>query len=77
MAIISLRLTDEQKNAIQGYAKLKNTSVSQIILDAILEKIEDEEDYTLAVEIAKMVNENECIDFATLCEECGIDYEAL
>lgn len=77
MATISLRLSDEQKDAIQGYAKLKNVSVSQAILEAILEKIEDEEDYTLAVEIAKMTNENECLDFASLCAECGIDYEIL
>lgn len=77
MAIISLKLTSEQKKAIQDYAKLKNASVSQIILDAVLEKIEDEEDYVLAAEIAKTVDEGECVDFATLCSECGIDNEAL
>ena len=41
---ISVRLNDEDTNLIKAYAKLNNISISDLVRDAILEKIEDEYD---------------------------------
>ncbi|WP_372868196.1 type II toxin-antitoxin system RelB family antitoxin [Planomicrobium okeanokoites] len=44
MATISLRVDDRESKLIRDYAKLKNTSVSDLMRNAIIEKIEDELD---------------------------------
>ena len=41
---ISLRLSDEDTILVKEYAKLHNMSVSDLIRQAVLEKIEDEYD---------------------------------
>lgn len=41
---VSVRLTKEEKELIKKYAKLNNISVSQLIRDSVMEKIEDEYD---------------------------------
>lgn len=50
---ISVRLNDKDTELIKNYAKLNNISVSDLVRDSILEKIEDEYDlkaYYKAVE---------------------------
>lgn len=42
--VISVRLSEQENTLIKNYAKLYNTSVSDIIRRAILERIEDELD---------------------------------
>ncbi|MBD8015038.1 type II toxin-antitoxin system RelB family antitoxin [Planococcus wigleyi] len=44
MATISLRVDDRDGKLIRDYAKLKKTSVSDLMRNAIIEKIEDEID---------------------------------
>ena len=44
MATISLRVNDRDSKLIRDYAKLKNSSVSDLMRNAIIEKIEDELD---------------------------------
>lgn len=44
MAMISLRVDDRDSKLIRDYAKLKKTSVSDLMRNAIIEKIEDEID---------------------------------
>ncbi|MCQ4086341.1 type II toxin-antitoxin system RelB family antitoxin [Saccharibacillus sp. JS10] len=44
MVTISLRVDDRDNKLIRDYAKLKNTSVSDLMRNAIIEKIEDEID---------------------------------
>ena len=44
MMTISVRLNDEDTNLIKAYAKLNNISISDLVRNAILEKIEDEYD---------------------------------
>jgi uncharacterized protein (DUF1778 family) len=44
MATISLRVDDRDSKLIRDYAKLKKTSVSDLMRNAIIEKIEDEID---------------------------------
>jgi len=44
MATFSLRVDDRDSKLIRDYAKLKNTSVSDLMRNALIEKIEDEID---------------------------------
>lgn len=73
MATLTLRLSEEEKKVIKGFSILKKKSVSAVVLESILEKIEDEKDYELAL----MVVDEETRDISELSSECGIDYEAL
>ena len=41
---ISVRLSDKDTDLIKAYAKLNNISISELVRNAILEKIEDEYD---------------------------------
>ena len=41
---ISLRLSKEDSDLIREYAKLKNMSISEVVRNAVIEKIEDEID---------------------------------
>lgn len=41
---ISLRLSDEDTKLIKDYAKINNVSISDLIRQAVIEKIEDEID---------------------------------
>ncbi|NLJ71253.1 MAG: hypothetical protein GX328_07360 [Clostridiaceae bacterium] len=75
MTTITVRLTHEQKEAIKGFSKLKNTSVSDVVLSAIMEKIDDEEDYELALEAAKSPISSSSI--SDLAKELNIDYDEL
>lgn len=44
MATISLRLNDRDSKLIHDYAKLKNITVSDLMRNVVIEKIEDELD---------------------------------
>lgn len=44
MATISLRLTDEDTNLFKSYAAINNVSLSEMIRNAVFERIEDEYD---------------------------------
>jgi uncharacterized protein (DUF1778 family) len=51
--VISLRLTEEEATLIRSYAELKKVSVSELIWQTVLERIEDEYDliaYEKAIE---------------------------
>ena len=53
---ISLRLSEEDTKLIKDYAKINNMSVSDLIRQAVIEKIEDEIDlsaYNKAIEAYK------------------------
>lgn len=41
---LSLRLSEEETNLIKNCAKHKNTTVSQLIRDSVIQRIEDEYD---------------------------------
>ncbi|MPM71326.1 hypothetical protein SDC9_118290 [bioreactor metagenome] len=47
MGTISLRMDEEDEKLIKEYAKTKNITVSSLIRNAVLEKIEDEIDMDL------------------------------
>lgn len=44
MSHISLRVTEEEKNLIESYAKLQAKSVSEVLKNAFFERLEDEFD---------------------------------
>lgn len=60
---ISLRLSDEDSNLIKKYAELKQTTVSDLIRQTILERIEDEYDLK-AYEAAIKEYKNDSITFS-------------
>ena len=74
---INIRVEEELKNALQGYAKLENKTVSEVVLEAIKEKLENEYDYRLALLAYESVDLNDKTTLADMCAEAGIDYEAL
>ena len=47
MSSISIRLNNRDDELIKKYAKMKNISVSKLIRDAVIEKIEEELDVEL------------------------------
>ena len=47
MGTISLRMDEEDQKLIKEYAKTKNITVSSLIRNAVMEKIEDEIDMDL------------------------------
>ena len=48
MMVISIRMTEEEKQLADAYAKLNGVSLSEAIKRAYFEKIEDEYDIALA-----------------------------
>lgn len=50
MAFCSIRVTDEEKLALERYAKFKNKSVSEVLKEAFFDKLEDEYDIRRADE---------------------------
>ena len=74
---INIRVEEELKQALQGYAKLENKTVSEVVLEAIKEKLENEYDYKLALLSYESVDLNDSTTLANMCAEAGIDYEAL
>jgi predicted transcriptional regulator len=50
MAALTLKLGENELNAIKDYARLYNESVSAVVRRAIMERIEDEFDYRVGVE---------------------------
>lgn len=74
---INIRVDEELKNVLQGYAKLENKTVSEIVLEAIKEKLENDYDYKLALYAYESVDLNDTTTLADMCAEADIDYEAL
>jgi len=77
MTTISLRIEEDLKKALLGYAAINNMTLSQVIIDVLKEKLEDEEDYKLAKLAYEALDRDNLKDFNVVCEECGIDYKAL
>ena len=74
---INIRVEEELKNALQGLAKLENKTVTEVVLEAIKEKLENDYDYKLALLAYESVDMNDTTTLSQMCAEAGIDYEAL
>ncbi|MBQ9297922.1 MAG: ribbon-helix-helix protein, CopG family [Clostridia bacterium] len=55
---ISVRLNEEDTELIKAYAEIKNISLSDLIREAVLEKIEDELDLKAYEEAMKEYKKN-------------------
>lgn len=53
MAYISIRIPDEEKTEFEQYAKFYGKSISNIMREMIIEKLEDEEDIQAVMEYEK------------------------
>ena len=76
-ANINIRVDEEFKKALQGYAKLQGKTISEIVLEAVKEKMEDDCDYRLAILAYESIDMKDDTTLEQLCEEAGIDYESL
>ena len=76
MAIITLNVTDEEKRRITSFSEANNMTISELILK-IIENLEDEEDYKLALERINAPNNKPCGTLNELAAEFGIDYDEL
>ena len=76
MAVITLNVTDEEKKLITDFSEANNMSISELILK-IIEDLEDEEDYKLALERINDPNNKPCGTLKELAAEFGIDYDEL
>ena len=72
--VVSIRLSEQETSLIKDYAKLYNTSVSDIIRRSILERIEDELDLR-AYEKAKAEYLADPVTYSLddVAKELGID----
>lgn len=74
MNLITLRINDDDDNLIRNYAKVNNISISELMRQAVLEKIEDEIDLDLYNQAMKEHNENpQDISFDEMMTELGFD----
>ena len=76
MATITLNVTDEEKKLITDFSEANNMSISELILK-IIENLENEEDYKLALERINDPNNKPCETLNELAAEFGIDYDEL
>ena len=53
MSVISIRFNSEEENVIKNYAKAKGFSISQLIKETLMEKIEEEYDLEVCKEYLK------------------------
>ena len=53
MSVISIRFNDDEEDIVKNYAKAKGFSVSQLIKDTLMERIEDEYDLEVCKEYLK------------------------
>ena len=74
---INIRVSEKIKNVLKGYAKLENKTISDIVLEAIMEKIEKNYDYKIALLASESVDLNDTTTLKDLCDEVGINYEDL
>ena len=57
MSVISIRFNSEEENVIKNYAKANGFSISQLIKETLMEKIEEEYDLEVCKEYLKAKEE--------------------
>ena len=77
MITVSINANPDIEKKINNYVKENNINLNQVMLDLILEKIEDEEDYKLAVEAYEeyKANKEKAISFDDLVKKMGLKDE--
>ena len=77
MITVSINTNPDIENKINNYVKENNINLDQVMLDLILEKIEDEEDYKIAVESYEEEKNNmdNWISHEDLIKKLGLENE--
>ncbi|MFC4682653.1 type II toxin-antitoxin system RelB family antitoxin [Exiguobacterium mexicanum] len=70
MGMISVRLNEEDERLIRGYARSNNLSLSTLVRDAVLKRIEDEHDLKLYSEAMSVHQKHsEAISFDNMVKD--------
>ena len=72
---LTVRLSPEERMAVEEYAKEKNMTIAQLARASLLEKIEDA--YDLEVYTTWLKSKRETVSFEDLVKECGFSEEDL
>lgn len=72
MAMISIRLTDEEERAFKAFAKSKDLNLSALIRQTLTEKIEDEYDMKIYQEYLANKEYKEARPLKEIIEELGL-----
>ena len=77
MITVSINAHPDIEDKINNYVKKNNINLNQVMLDLILEKIEDEEDYKVAVEAYEEEKDNRenWISHEDLIKKLGLENE--
>ena len=77
MITVSINAHPDIEDKINNYVKENNINLNQVMLDLILEKIEDEEDYKVAVEAYEEEKDNRenWISHEDLIKKLGLENE--
>ena len=77
MITVSINTNPDIENKINNYVKENNINLDQVMLDLILEKIEDEEDYKMAIEAYEEEKNNmdNWISHEDLIKKLGLENE--
>ena len=74
MNLITLRINDRDNKLVRDYAKANNITISDLIRDSVLERIEDDIDLKLYDQAMKDYKENpQDISFNEMMTELGFD----
>jgi len=74
MSTISVRLDDQDTRLIKEYAKAKNITISTLVRDAVLDRIEDEIDLQLYHDsMAAHRKKSEAISFEDMVKELDLE----
>ena len=74
MNIISLRVNDADNKLVRDYAKVNNITISDLVRNSVLEKIEDDIDLKLYNQAMKEHKENpQDISFDEMMTELGFN----
>lgn len=74
MNLITLRINDRDNKLVRDYAKANNITISDLIRDSVLEKIEDDIDLKLYNQAMKDHKEDpQDINFSEMMTELGFD----
>lgn len=74
MSTISVRINDQDVRLIKEYAKAKNSTISTLVRDAVLDRIEDEIDLQLYHDsMATHRKKSEAISFDDMIKELVLE----
>ncbi len=74
MNSITLRLSDDENKLIRDFAKAKNITISELMRQSVLEKIEDEIDLKIYNQAMREHKKDlQDISFAEMMNELGFD----